>query len=109
MRKFSGVTAPCGREARRICLLTTREAFEVMVGVAELAGDRGEAAEGVAHLDLVAHAHPAVQLHRFLADPARGVRDLDLRRGYEARALGGVDFPIHPRPGEACHGARLLA
>src|SRR5258708_17032541 len=103
MRKFSGVTAPCGREARRICLLTTREAFEVMVGVAELAGDRGEAAEGVAHLELVAHAHPAVPLHRFLADAARGVRALDLRPAYGAGALGRVDARIHARAREACH------
>ena len=55
-------------------------AREVMIGVAELPGDHGEAAEAVAHLELVAHAHAAVQLYRFLADVARAVGDLDLCR-----------------------------
>src|SRR5258708_30692082 len=101
MRKFSRVTAPAGREARRTCLLTTREAFEVVVGVAELARDRGEAAERVAHLELVAHAHAAVELHGFLADAPRSVGDLDLRRGDQAPALGRVDVGVDARAGEA--------
>src|SRR5207253_2258452 len=108
MRKLSGVTAPCGRFARRTRLLaaTAREAFEVMIDVAQLARDHGQAAEGVAYLELVAHAHAAVQLHRFLADAARGIGDLDLRRGHDARALDGRDAGIDARAREARHRAR---
>ena len=75
-----------------------------MVGVAEFARQHRQAAKGVAHLELFAHAHATVQLHRFLADVARGVGDLDLGRGDRARIAARVD----PAAGEAGHGARLL-
>ena len=68
MRKLSSVTAPCGRLASSTCRLRTpcasfamvgqrREALEMVIGVAELLCDHREAAERVAHLELVAHAH----------------------------------------------------
>src|SRR5579859_7581164 len=117
MRKFSGVTAPWGRLARSTRLLAGMalspgrfgETLEVKIHVAEFPCDDGEAAERVAHLELVAHAHAAVELHRFLADAARGVGDLDLRRRNDARALRGVRFGVDARAREARHGARLLA
>src|SRR6516225_720145 len=86
-----------------------RETLEVMIYITPLARDDGEAAEGVAHLELVAHAHAAVQLHRFLAHLARGVADLDLRGRHDSSALVRIDVPIHAGACEARHGARLLA
>ena len=61
----------------------------MVIGVAELLRDRRETAERVAHLELVAHAHAAVQLDRFLADAPAGVGDAHLRRRHRARARRG--------------------
>src|SRR3974377_1563005 len=81
-RKFASVTQPAGRLARTTRRFSVKrcEAREVVVGVAELLRDHGEAPEGMAHLQLLAHAHAAVQLDRLLAHEARVVGDLDLRR-----------------------------
>src|SRR5690348_12180424 len=73
--KLSSVTQPFGRPASTTRLFSMGrsergEALEVMIGVAELLpGDR-QAAEGVADLKLLGHAHAAVQLHGLLADVA---------------------------------------
>src|SRR6266480_310764 len=88
--------------------LERSEALEVMIGVAELLRRHGQPPEAVAHLQLLAHPHAAVQLHRFLADVARAVGDLDLRGRHRARARSGIDRLIDPRAGEAGHGPRLL-
>src|SRR6267143_4376369 len=88
--------------------LQRSEAREVMIGVAELPRRHGQPPEAVAQLQLLAHAHAAVQLHRFLADVARAVGDLDLRGRHRARALGGIDRRIDSRASEAGHGPRLL-
>src|SRR5438309_8758949 len=77
--------------------LERSEALEVMIGVAELLRRHGQPPEAVAYLQLLAHAHAAVQLHRFLADVTRAVGDLDLRGGRRARALRGVDRLIDSR------------
>src|SRR5437867_4472396 len=79
-RKLSSRTSAAGRLARTMRWLEGGKALQVLVGVAELARQHGEAAEAVAHLQLLAHPHAAVELHRFLADMARGVGDLDLGR-----------------------------
>src|SRR3954469_2264244 len=106
-RKFASVTQPCGRLAstmRWFCTLELGEAREMVVGVAELAREHSEPAESVADLQLVAHAPAAVRLHRLLADVARRVGDLDLRRRDRARIGAGIG----PARREAGHGARLL-
>src|SRR5712664_2260267 len=82
MRKFSSVTQPVGRLAKTILLLSIQKFFlklqrskasKVVIGAAELIHDHREAAEGVAHLELLAHPHAAVQLHRLLAHMTRVV------------------------------------
>src|SRR6185437_1157557 len=115
MRKFSGVTEACGREARTTCLLTVmtslrvlRETIEMVVRVAQLAGDHREPAKRMAHLELLAHAHAAVELHRLLAHVAAGIGDLDLRGGHDALPLPRILLGIDARASEARHGARLL-
>src|SRR6185503_15094075 len=66
------------------------ESVEVVVGVAELLRDRREAPERVAHLELLAHAHAAMELHRLLAHVAARVGDAHLGGGDDAPApLGG--------------------
>src|SRR5688572_16532578 len=65
-----------------------RETLQVMIRVAEGLRDHRQPPERVADLQLFGHAHAAVELDRLLADVARGVRDLDLRRGDDAPALG---------------------
>ena len=72
------------------------EALEVVVGVAELLRDHRQAPERVAHLQLLAHAHAAVQLHRFLADVAAGVGDLDLRGRHGARSRSAASARYRP-------------
>ena len=80
----------------------------MVIGVAELLRDHGEAPEAVAHFQLLGHAHGAMQLHGFLADVPAGVRDLDLRRRDRAGALAGVGRRVRLGAGEAGHGFRLL-
>src|SRR5439155_24476853 len=63
------------------------EALQVVLGVAEGLADHGEPAEGVAHLELLAHAHAAVELHRLLTDVTAAVAHLDLGGGDKAPAL----------------------
>src|SRR5690349_17853993 len=86
-----GGFGPCAQAAASAAasatLLKRGKALEVEVRVAELLRDHREAAEGVADLELLAHAHAAVQLHRLLADVARVVGDLDLRGGDRARPV----------------------
>src|SRR5215510_11864812 len=62
IRRFSFTTLNFARRA-----LERGEAGEMVVGVAELAGDDGQAPKRVTDLQLLAHAHAAVELHRFLA------------------------------------------
>src|SRR5258706_15794735 len=76
----SSTVAQALRRTASSRLLKRRKALQVMVRIAELLRDHRQAAEAVAHLQLLAHAHAAVQLHRLLADVARAVGDLDLRR-----------------------------
>src|SRR6188472_1128633 len=86
--KFCSLTHPVGKLATVHALfcgmsllrIERGEAREVMVCVAELLRDHGQAPEGMAHLHLLGHAHAAVQLDRLLADEARVVGDLDLGR-----------------------------
>src|SRR4030081_695195 len=93
-RKLSSVTAPFGRLASRTCLFSAAmtvsalvqestslgEALEVMIGVAELLRDHCQPAKRMADFQLIAHAHAAVQLNRFLSDMAAGIGHLDFRR-----------------------------
>src|SRR3954463_8853356 len=105
MRKLLSVTQPEGRLARTIRLFSIillfqknskrGETRQVVVGAAKLIHQHREAAEGVAHLQLLAHSHAAVQLHRFLADMARVVGDLDLRRRDGASPVPAVLRRIH--------------
>src|SRR5688572_28518167 len=120
MRKLSGTTAPCGRLARSTCLFMEvsrhgirsvhparpmsardggafRESLQVMIRVAELLRDHREPPESVAHLQLVAHPHPAVELDRFLAHVAAGRGDSHLRRGHHPSALVRIGFGVHAR------------
>jgi len=55
-----------------------------MVGIAELLRERRQPPERVAHLHLVAHAHAAMQLNRFLADRSAGLGNSHLGGGYDA-------------------------
>src|ERR1700741_4035164 len=66
------------------------KAREMVVGVGKAAGEHGQAPEAVAHLELLAHSHAAVQLHCFLADVARAVGDLDLGGGHGASPVFGI-------------------
>src|SRR5262245_37755013 len=104
--KLSSRTAPDGKLARvqaLFCGISAErsEAREVMVRVAELLPDHRQAAERVRDLQLLAHAHAAVQLDRFLADMAACVGDLDLRCRNGARALAGILGRIDFRSSEA--------
>src|SRR5256885_4221402 len=80
----------------------------MMVSCAVFAPEHGEAPEGMAHLQLLAHPHAAMQLYRFLADVARGIADLDLRRRDGARSFARVALAVGPARREAGHRARLL-
>ena len=60
---------------------------QVPVGVAELAFDHGHALEEVADVQLVGHAHAAVDLHGVLADQLAGLADLHLGAGGGELAL----------------------
>ena len=81
-RPASNLTEASGRVFRG-------EALQVVLGVAEGLSDHGEPAERVADLQLLGHAHAAVELDRLLADVPAGVRHLDLGRGDRAGALPG--------------------
>ena len=63
----------------------------------------------MADLQLIAHAHAAVQLNRFLSDMAAGIGDLDLRRRKDAFSLDRIGRRIDLGAGEARHRLRLLA
>jgi hypothetical protein len=52
-----------------------REAVEMMVGVTELGVDRGEPLHVMADVQLVGHAHAAMQLDRLLAHVSPGATD----------------------------------
>src|ERR1041384_940655 len=72
-RKLASVTQPWGRLAstmRWFCTLQPGEARQVVRRAAESARQPGEAPERAAHLELVAHSHAAVQLHRLPAHRA---------------------------------------
>src|SRR5206468_1946827 len=51
------------KEAKSAAPSGLRETLEVVIGVAKLLRDHGEAPEAVAHLQLLGHAHGAMQLH----------------------------------------------
>ena len=100
-----GTSRPAGaahaaRSTRRRAL-KRGEALEMVVGVAELLRDHGQAAEGVADLELLAHAHAAVQLHRLLADVAAASAILILAAETARCAIGGS---LRTRP--PCEQAR---
>ena len=80
-----------------------------MIGVAELLRDHRQPPKRVADLQLIAHAHAAVQLNCFLSDMTAGIGDLDLRRRDDALSLDGIGRRIDLGAGEARHRLRLLA
>src|SRR5436189_2803874 len=111
--KLSSRTAPDGKLASvhaLFCGISAegRKTREVMVGIAELLADHRQATERVRDLELLAHAHAAVQLDRLLADVAARIRDLDLRGGHGAPALARIGGRIDLRSREARHRFRLL-
>src|SRR6266568_9270996 len=85
--------------------LRSGEALQVVLGVAEGLADHGEPTERVADLELLGHAHAAVQLHRFLAHVAARVGYLDLGRGDGVATLA-CRGRVHLDAGEIGHGSR---
>ncbi len=67
-----GVTIPAGHDLQR------PEPLEVEVHVPEQRVDHGQALEIVTHVQLLGHAHPAVQLDGVLADEPAGLAHLNL-------------------------------
>src|SRR6056297_4205968 len=64
----------------------------VVVGIAEQLLDHGRTLEGVRHLVFHGDRHPAMQLHRVLADEAAGIPDLYFRCRDGAGAFARVLF-----------------
>src|SRR5687768_15784541 len=84
------------------------KAREMVIDVAEAPRERGQTAERMAYLQLLGHAHAAVELHRFLAHMARGVGDPDLCRRNRARAVARIFGLVDFRARKARHRLRLL-
>src|SRR6266481_9297856 len=63
-----------------------RVAQHVKCGIAELDVDGGYSLEVVTDVELVAHAHAAVQLHRLVGDKPGRVADLRFGAGGEPRS-----------------------
>src|SRR3982074_1961554 len=86
VRKLSCISVTLGKR----CSGKLGESLEVMIGVAELLRDHRQPPKRVADLQLIAHAHPAVQLNQFLNDVPGGSGDLDLHRRDDALSLDGI-------------------
>src|SRR5206468_3925371 len=64
-----------------------RVPHQMIGGIAELDVDGAYSLEVVADVQLVAHAHAAVQLHGLLCDKSCGVTNLRLRAGRQFRSI----------------------
>src|SRR5690606_3796794 len=80
---------------------------QVLVGRAHAQLERQQPPEAVADVELVGHAHAAVQLDRLLADPARGLADHDLGARDRLPARGGIAALTGGR-GQVGHRTRLF-
>src|SRR3954468_390804 len=85
----------------------TSELLQMVLGIAEGKLEGGETAEVVARVDLLRHAHAAVDLDRFLPDVATGPADDDLGRRHHPAASIRVLLVAAER-GEVAHRLRLL-
>src|SRR5690606_29597674 len=80
---------------------------QVFIGTAHAQLEGQQPTEAVADVEFVGHAHAAMQLHRLLPDPARGLADQRLGAGHGLAARMRVVLQAG-RGGEQAHRTRLL-
>src|SRR4051812_39686664 len=79
------------------------KALEMVLRVAELLRDHRQSPKRVAHLQLIAHAHAAMQLDSLLAHVTACLVDPEFCSGYDALPRRGVACIVDAGASEAGH------